>query len=246
MFICACSDVGKIRDINQDAYYYIEDDKLPIFIVADGMGGHKAGEVASNLAISTIIRHYESSKQKILSKEMFIPQFLNESVELANDNLIEEASGDDELKGMGTTVTMCLILDDEVYIGHVGDSRAYLLRNGELSQITQDHSLVGELLRIGSITKDEAVNHPKKNIITRALGSNPKINVDVFNRELQNEDKIILCTDGLTNMVTEEKILEILLSSEIPSAVCSTLVNISNEAGGIDNTTIMIIKAKQE
>lgn len=246
MFICACSDVGKIRDINQDAYYYIEDDKLPIFIVADGMGGHKAGEVASNLAISTIIRHYESSKQKILNKEMFIPQFLNESVELANDNLIEEASGDDELKGMGTTVTMCLILDNEVYIGHVGDSRAYLLRNGELSQITQDHSLVGELLRIGSITKDEAVNHPKKNIITRALGSNPKINVDVFNRELQNEDKIILCTDGLTNMVTEEKILEILLSSEIPSAVCSTLVNISNEAGGIDNTTIMIIKAKQE
>ena len=246
MFICACSDVGKIRDINQDAYYYIEDDKLPIFIVADGMGGHKAGEVASNLAISTIIRHYESSKQKILSKEMFIPQFLNESVELANDNLIEEASGDDELKGMGTTVTMCLILDNEVYIGHVGDSRAYLLRDGELSQITQDHSLVGELLRIGSITKDEAVNHPKKNIITRALGSNPKINVDVFNRELQNEDKIILCTDGLTNMVTEEKILEILLSSEIPSAVCSTLVNISNEAGGIDNTTIMIIKAKQE
>ena len=246
MFICACSDVGKIRDINQDAYYYIEDDKLPIFIVADGMGGHKAGEVASNLAISTIIRHYESSKEKILNKEMFIPQFLNESVELANDNLIEEASGDDELKGMGTTVTMCLILDDEVYIGHVGDSRAYLLRNGELSQITQDHSLVGELLRIGSITKDEAVNHPKKNIITRALGSNPKINVDVFNRELQNEDKIILCTDGLTNMVTEEKILEILLSSEIPSAVCSTLVNISNEAGGIDNTTIMIIKAKQE
>lgn len=246
MFICACSDVGKIRDINQDAYYYIEDDKLPIFIVADGMGGHKAGEVASNLAISTIIRHYESSKQKILNKEMFIPQFLNESVELANDNLIEEASGDDELKGMGTTVTMCLILDNEVYIGHVGDSRAYLLRNGELSQITQDHSLVGELLRIGSITKDEAVNHPKKNIITRALGSNPKINVDVFNRELQNDDKIILCTDGLTNMVTEEKILEILLSSEIPSAVCSTLVNISNEAGGIDNTTIMIIKAKQE
>ena len=246
MFICACSDVGKIRDINQDAYYYIEDDKLPIFIVADGMGGHKAGEVASNLAISTIIRHYESSKQKILNKEMFIPQFLNESVELANDNLIEEASGDDELKGMGTTVTMCLILDNEVYIGHVGDSRAYLLRDGELSQITQDHSLVGELLRIGSITKDEAVNHPKKNIITRALGSNPKINVDVFNRELQNEDKIILCTDGLTNMVTEEKILEILLSSEIPSAVCSTLVNISNEAGGIDNTTIMIIKAKQE
>lgn len=246
MFICACSDVGKIRDINQDAYYYIEDDKLPIFIVADGMGGHKAGEVASNLAISTIIRHYESSKEKILNKEMFIPQFLNESVELANDNLIEEASGDDELKGMGTTVTMCLILDNEVYIGHVGDSRAYLLRNGELSQITQDHSLVGELLRIGSITKDEAVNHPKKNIITRALGSNPKINVDVFNRELQNEDKIILCTDGLTNMVTEEKILEILLSSEIPSAVCSTLVNISNEAGGIDNTTIMIIKAKQE
>lgn len=246
MFICACSDVGKIRDINQDAYYYVEDPTLPIFIVADGMGGHKAGEVASNLAISTVIRHYEKCREKLIKKEMFIPQFLNEAVEYANDNLIEESKSDNELKGMGTTVTMCLILDGEMYVGHVGDSRAYLLRDKELTQITQDHSLVGELLRIGSITKDEAVNHPKKNIITRALGSDPKIKVDVFNRELKRGDKIILCTDGLTNMVTEGKILDILLSDENPSAICSTLVNISNEAGGIDNTTIMIIKANEE
>ena len=246
MFICACSDVGRVRDINQDAFYYIEDKELPIFIVADGMGGHKAGEVASNLAISTVVRHYEACREKIVNREMFIPQFLNEAVELANDNLIEEARSDDELKGMGTTVTMCLVLDGEMYIGHVGDSRAYLLRDEELIQITQDHSLVGELLRIGSITKDEAVNHPKKNIITRALGSDSKIKVDVFTRELRRDDRIILCTDGLTNMVSEEEILKVILTDKNPSAICSTLVNISNEAGGIDNTTIMIIKAKEE
>ena len=141
---------------------------------------------------------------------------------------------------------MCLVLDQELYVGHVGDSRAYLLRDGELTQITQDHSMVGELLRTGSITKEEAVNHPKKNIILRALGVRKDLKVDVFTRNLTDGDKVVLCTDGLTNMVTDEKIMEIMKNEEDSSSTCSTLVNISNENGGIDNTTIMLISAKRE
>lgn len=244
MFICACSDVGKVRDINQDAYFYIEDEVLPIFIIADGMGGHKAGEVASNTAISKIVSYYEANKERIINEEMFVPQFINESVAIANEELIKESENDDELKGMGTTITMCLILDQEAYIGHVGDSRAYLLRDGELKQLTQDHSMVGELLRTGSITKEEAMNHPKKNIIMRALGTKKDLKADIFTKNLINGDRVVLCTDGLTNMVTDEKILEIINNEEESSSTCSTLVNISNENGGIDNTTIMLIKAK--
>ena len=246
MFICACSDVGKVREINQDAYFYIEDKVLPIFIIADGMGGHKAGEVASNAAISKIVSYYKANKEKMINKEMFIPQFINESIAIANKALIEESTNDEELKGMGTTITMCLVLDQELYVGHVGDSRAYLLRDGELTQITQDHSMVWELLRTGSITKEEAVNHPKKNIILRALGVRKDLKVDVFTRNLTDGDKVVLCTDGLTNMVTDEKILEIMKNEEDSSSTCSTLVNISNENGGIDNTTIMLISAKRE
>lgn len=246
MFICACSDVGRVRDINQDAYFYIEDEVLPIFIIADGMGGHKAGEVASNTAISKIVSYYQANKENIINKEMFVPQFINESVNIANQELIKESANDEELKGMGTTITMCLVLDKEAYIGHVGDSRAYLLRGDELTQITQDHSMVGELLRTGSITKEEAMNHPKKNIIMRALGTRKDLKTDVFTRNLISGDKIVLCTDGLTNMVTDEKIIDIIKNEEDESSTCSTLVNISNDNGGIDNTTIMIIKAKQE
>lgn len=246
MFICACSDVGKVREINQDAYFYIEDELLPIFIIADGMGGHKAGEVASNTAISTIVSHYEENKEKMIGKEVFIPEFINKSIELANKKLIEESENDEELKGMGTTITMCIVLEKELYIGHVGDSRAYLLRDEKLKQLTQDHSLVGELLRTGSITKEEAMNHPKKNVIMRALGSNKDLKVDIFTRDMEQGDRIVLCTDGLTNMVSEERILETLVNDENPSSICSELVNISNELGGIDNTTIMLIKAREE
>lgn len=246
MFICACSDVGKVREINQDAYFYIEDKVVPIFIVADGMGGHKAGEVASNLAISAIASYYKANRDKIENEEMFVPQFINESIAKANEKIIEESQNDEELRGMGTTITMCIIFGDEIYIGHVGDSRAYLLRDDELTQLTQDHSLVGELLRTGSITKKEAMNHPKKNVITRAVGTDSKLSVDIVNRELNLNDKIILCTDGLTNMVSEERILETVKIDENIFESCSKLVNIANEIGGIDNTTIMFIQAKQE
>ena len=246
MFICACSDVGKVRKINQDAYFYLDDEELPIFIVADGMGGHKAGEVASNLAISAIHECYKANKEKIINQEMFVPKFINESIALANERLIKEAENDETLKGMGTTITMAIIFQKELYIGHIGDSRAYLIRDGELKQLTQDHSLVGELLRTGSITKEEAFNHPKKNIITRALGTENNINVDIITKDLIDKDIIILCTDGLTNMVSEERILDTIINEKELSDTCNILVNTANELGGIDNTTMMVIRNKDE
>lgn len=246
MFICACSDKGKVRDINQDAYYHLDDEQMPIFIVADGMGGHKAGEVASNLAISTIRDYYEKNKEKMLNEKMFIPKFMNESMEYANEVLFKKSSEDEEFNGMGTTITMAIIFKDELYVGHVGDSRAYILRNDELIQITQDHSFVGELLRIGSITKEEAFNHPKKNIINRAIGTNESVKVDVVTRELEDDDIVLLCTDGLINMVSEERIIDTIKNTESTADVCNILANTANELGGIDNITIMIMKNKKE
>lgn len=245
MFICACSDVGKVREINQDGYFYFDDEKLPIFIVADGMGGHKAGEIASNLAISTIEDYYEDNKEKIIAKEMFVPKFINESISLANEKILKESQNDESLRGMGTTVTLAIRFEKELYIGHVGDSRAYLLRENKLTQLTHDHSLVGELLRTGSITKEEAFNHPKKNIITRALGTDDSINVDVVTKELMIKDIVILCTDGLTNMVSEERIVDIITNTENMTDTCNILANIANELGGTDNTTILIMRNKE-
>ncbi|AFS78686.1 protein phosphatase-2C [Gottschalkia acidurici 9a] len=246
MFICACSDIGKVREINQDSYFYFDDEKLPIFIVADGMGGHKAGEIASNLAISVIKEYYEKNKENIINGEMFVPKFINESIDLANEEIIKEANEDESLKGMGTTVTMGIMFEKDIYVGHVGDSRAYLLRDNKLIQLTHDHSLVGELLRSGSITKEEAFNHPKKNIITRALGTNSNVNVDIVTKEVTTKDIIILCTDGLTNMVSEERIVDVVNNTENMTDSCNILANTANELGGIDNITIMIMRIKEE
>lgn len=242
MFICACSDVGKVRNINQDSYYYSDDSKLPLFVVADGMGGHNAGEVASTLAIDTIKESYESEKENITQGNLDIPRFINSVLFQANEKILKEAKENQSCVGMGTTITLGIIYDNELFIGHMGDSRAYLFRKQELFQLTQDHSLVAELVRNGSISSDEAVNHPQKNIITRALGTDVEIKVDIINRKLENEDIIILCTDGLTNLVNDLKIKEVLENCLELRQACCLLTDAANESGGYDNTTVMIIR----
>ncbi len=242
MFIYACSDVGKVRNINQDSYYYSDDSKLPLFVVADGMGGHNAGEVASTIAIDTIKDIYEKEKENITEGYLEIPRFINSVLFDANEKILKEAKENKSCVGMGTTITLGIIFNNEIFIGHMGDSRAYLFRKPELYQLTQDHSLVAELVRNGSISSEEAVNHPQKNIITRALGTNSNIKVDITNRELESGDLIILCTDGLTNLVNDLQIKEVLVNSlELPQA-CSLLIDAANESGGYDNTTVMIIR----
>ncbi len=242
MVICVSSDVGKIREINQDSYFYCDNNQLPIFVVADGMGGHNAGEIASNLAIQIIKEAYNREKDRIVEKELELPRFINETLIKANNRVFMEANEQESCQGMGTTITMGFIYENELFIGHIGDSRAYLLRDGELVQLTQDHSLVAELVRNGSISQEEARNHPQKNIITRALGTDSNVNIDIVSRDLQNGDIILLCTDGLTNMVSEKRIREILISCGDLKNICDTLINSANALGGFDNSTVMVIK----
>ena len=243
MIICVSSDVGKVREINQDSYFYCDNNQLPIFVVADGMGGHNAGEIASNLAIQVIKEAYNRDREKIVQKTLELPRFINETLKEANEKVFIESKKQDGCQGMGTTITMGFIYEREVFVGHIGDSRAYLLRNEELLQLTQDHSLVAELVRNGSISREEAQKHPQKNIITRALGTDISVNIDILSRELEDKDIILLCTDGLTNMVSENRIREILLTCKDLENGCRSLIDTANALGGFDNSTVMIIKA---
>ncbi|TAH64064.1 MAG: Stp1/IreP family PP2C-type Ser/Thr phosphatase [Gottschalkiaceae bacterium] len=242
MFICVCSDIGEVRSINQDSYYYSKDDRLPIFAVADGMGGHNAGEIASTLAIEIIEENYNREKENIINSNLDIPKFINSTLAEANNRILKEARENENYNGMGTTVTTGIIYKNEIFIGHVGDSRAYLLRKDELHQLTQDHSLVAELVRNGSISLEEAVNHPQKNIITRALGTDEEVRVDIFSRNIEKDDIILLCTDGLTNLVSDDRIKEEIINCDDLRKVCGLLTDVANKLGGFDNTTVMIVK----
>ncbi|QIB26254.1 Stp1/IreP family PP2C-type Ser/Thr phosphatase [Caloranaerobacter azorensis] len=237
-----CTDTGIVREINQDSYYCSDIDELPLFVVADGMGGQNAGEVASMLAISTMKEVLYEFKDKLLNDEIEIPYFINLALSRANYKIYKQSLENERFSGMGTTVTLAFIKSNKIYIGHVGDSRAYLIRESKLIQLTQDHSLVAELVRNGSITEEEAINHPQKNIITRAIGTEKEVKVDITSRDILTGDIIILCTDGLSNMVSDKDILKIMLSSENMQEACDKLTYIANERGGFDNTTVLAIR----
>lgn len=242
MFICACSDVGRTRKVNQDAFFYSEEKEVPIYIIADGMGGHKAGGLASNLAIHVISKMYNEFGDDLASGRMEIAEFINKSLKAANEKILEESKKDEEIGTMGTTVTMMMEKDYEMYIGHVGDSRAYMLKSREMVKLTKDHSLVEELLRSGSITEEEARNHPQKNIITRAIGTNQDVVPDIYTREVEKGDVILMCTDGLTNMLRDADIKDRLLNAEKLEGICAKLIDEANELGGPDNITVLVTK----
>ncbi|WP_427338553.1 Stp1/IreP family PP2C-type Ser/Thr phosphatase [Caloranaerobacter sp. DY30410] len=237
-----CTDTGIVREINQDSYYCSNIDELPLFVVADGMGGQNAGEVASMLAISTVKEVLYEFKDKLLNNEIEIPYFINLALSKANHKIYKQSLENEKFSGMGTTVTLAFIKNNKMYIGHVGDSRAYLVRENNLIQLTQDHSLVAELVRNGSITEEEAINHPQKNIITRAIGTEEEVKVDIISRDILSGDIIILCTDGLSNMVSNKDILRVMLLSKNMQEACDKLIHIANEHGGFDNTTVLAIR----
>ncbi|MGO1367861.1 MAG: Stp1/IreP family PP2C-type Ser/Thr phosphatase [Senegalia sp. (in: firmicutes)] len=238
----ACTDIGKKRKQNQDSYYINYNDSLPVFVVADGMGGHNGGEIASKITVEVIKNNLEIYLEKVLEGKFHIEKFIRKTLELSNNEIYNTALKNKEYTGMGTTVTMGAILDGKVYIGHIGDSRAYIIRENSIERITEDHSLVAELVKKGTITEEEAINHPQKNLITRALGTDKNPKIDIFEFELINEDVILLCTDGLTNMIKEEEIKNTINDSKDIQDVCNRLINIANENGGLDNSTAVIIK----
>lgn len=237
----AKTDIGKARDMNQD-YYYIspEQSLINLYILADGMGGYTGGEIASRLATISAKNYIESNFEKTLTEKEEIVKLIKDSMEYANMVVYEKSKENKELEGMGTTLEVCLIYNNIVYIGHIGDSRIYIQREEKLKKLTIDHSYVEKLVKDGTITKEEAINHPKKNMLTKALGCMAFVEVDVANEKLHKDDIILICSDGLTNMVEEETINNV-IKEDYKSAPLK-LIELANNNGGYDNITALVIK----
>ncbi|GAA0114379.1 Stp1/IreP family PP2C-type Ser/Thr phosphatase [Clostridium senegalense] len=228
------SDVGNKRVLNEDFVKYFEDEDIAIFAIADGMGGHNAGEVASKMALETVIDYLKKNKEE----ESRIA--LTKAVNLANHHIYKAALLKDEYSGMGTTITICYIKDEKCLVANVGDSRCYVICKDRLIKVTKDHSLVQELLDNGTISEEEAQNHPNKNVITRAIGTKPIVEVDLYELNLNEFDKGLLCTDGLTNELSEQEICNIIITDK--EDVCDELIKASKDRGGRDNISVIIFK----
>ena len=229
------TDPGRVRRRNEDTFVL----DPPLFAVADGMGGAQAGEVASRLA-ATVFREFHDADR--LAPDERVQAIIQE----ANRRIFERASADSNLSGMGTTVTAALLTGGRVVLGHVGDSRAYRIRDGELDQLTEDHSLVGDLMRSGRLTPEEAEAHPQRSVITRALGSEPEVDVDTTSIDVQPGDLFLLCSDGLTTMVGDDDILGILAAAPTLDDAARELVRAANTGGGEDNVTVVLFGVESD
>ncbi len=232
------TDVGMKRKVNQDYVYTSEEPigNLPnLFIVADGMGGHNAGDYASRYTTECIISQIRESREKNPIK------LIRYAIEEANRQLRDKAEELADHEGMGTTVVAATIIDDYLYVANVGDSRLYVIDPEDISQITRDHSLVDEMVREGKIDRDEARLHPDKNIITRAVGAAEEIKVDFFDMKLKQGDVILMCTDGLSNMVDDDGIRMVVRKSRDAAEMAERLINAANDNGGRDNIGVIII-----
>ena len=224
------TDPGQVRDGNEDAYLVHD----PLFGIADGMGGHIAGDVASQTAVETILARAGDGQPGDA-------RALAELVHDANEAIWSRAQDDPALQGMGTTCTLLLVVDDHIDIAHVGDSRAYLFRNDELTQITEDHTLVGRMVREGRLDARDAERHPQRNIITRALGIDRVVDVDTSTLDVQSGDRILICSDGLTSMLDLSEISDVLRGNHDPQQTADRLVELANAAGGEDNITVVVL-----
>jgi serine/threonine protein phosphatase PrpC len=231
----ARTDVGRVREGNEDSYMVHE----PLYAVADGMGGHQGGEVASKLALETLGRlALEDSRDTAPN--------LADAVREANRAVLDKASTDPGLHGMGTTLTAVVAGGNRVFLAHVGDSRAYLLRDGHMDQLTEDHTVVEGLVREGRLTRQEAEIHPQRSILTRALGVDGEVEVEEKSQDVREGDRILLCSDGLTGMVPEQEIERILAELEDPQRAAEALVDAANDAGGQDNITAVVLDVLPE
>lgn len=232
----AKTDIGNIKDNNEDNLITISNENVSIFAVADGMGGHDFGEEASLIAISYI----QESEKDSLNREN-LKKYIIDIFNKINEKIHVTGLQKNSVLGMGTTLTMAVIIDGYLYIGHIGDSRLYLINEG-IKQLTKDHSYVEELIDKGMITEQEAKNHPKKNIITRALGTGKKINVDIIEHKIMKNDIILLCSDGLSNMIEDNELKDIVTAGKSLDHANDELVKIAKERGGYDNITVITVK----
>ncbi len=233
------SNVGRVRTSNEDCMGLFPD--LDLYVVADGMGGHAAGEVASSMAVETA--RDSIAKNEGTGKPLLAAQRLEMAIKASNQKIYQAGKQTPALSGMGTTIVSVLLNQDTAYIGYVGDSRAYLVRDNEMTQLTTDHSLVNEYLKKGMMTSEEAERHPLKHVLSRALGTTPEVEVDMLSLPLKSEDMLLLSSDGLSNTVTRQIMLQVLKRSrDNLQEACNQLIEQANNRGGVDNITVIILQ----
>ena len=237
MRVGSLTDIGKVREINQDSFAV--DLETGLFLVADGMGGHAAGEKASQTAVEIITEKIKAGAAAASNGQLL--DLLQTSIQEANREIINASMEDQSMRGMGTTATVLVTRGNQVYVGHVGDSRAYMVRNRRIDQITDDHSIVAQLVRARAITPQEAARHPYRNVITRCLGMQVDVEADTQQRELKAGDRLLICSDGLSGLVSDDEMLQHVLSSTDPQKTCEDLVNLANDRGGNDNITVVLV-----
>ncbi|WP_195988889.1 Stp1/IreP family PP2C-type Ser/Thr phosphatase [Clostridium sp. D53t1_180928_C8] len=228
------SDVGIVRSLNEDYAGYIEEEEFKLYVVADGMGGHNAGEVASEMAVKAVEAYVKENYKEQGGN------VLENAVLFANEKIYNKAIAGSEYKGMGTTLVAALVYKNNIIVANVGDSSCFGIVDSNITKITKDHSLVQELIDSGSITEEEGRNHPKKNVITRALGTNNVVKIDIFKVDINTYDKYLLCTDGLSNEVLKEEILMEMNDINDYNTACDKLVLLAKNRGGRDNITVLL------
>jgi protein phosphatase len=246
------TNVGMKRAHNEDSFYLPVDERLAI--VADGMGGHASGEVASQMAVETVVEYFKATTEdqtltwpfKVDRGQMNDRNRLNTAIKLANMKIHEHAQKVAECKGMGTTFVSALFLDDKLLIGHVGDSRVYRVRDGHIEQLTEDHSLINDYIKMKRMTAEEAAAWPHKNVIVRALGMKESVQVDLLEKVPHVGDCYLLCSDGLSGMVTDEKIRDIVLGEQDLDKAADRLISAANANGGIDNITVVLARIEPQ
>ena len=246
----ALTDVGRKREHNEDNFFV--DPERRLYVVADGMGGHAAGEVASRIAVETIDTFIRREGEETLDAPVpsddtltVEENQLQMAIALANQRILEAGQKQKDLQGMGTTLVAVMVRDTAMTIAHVGDSRAYLVRDGGITLMTSDHSWVNEQVRLGLLTQTEAAGHPFRNVITRALGGKEQVQVEFSRHELRPDDAVLLCSDGLNTMVPDDQILRITqVHLDDPDQAAGELVATANEQGGEDNVTVVVVRAE--
>ena len=243
MRFCGLTDIGLKRENNEDYISLPDEDKgIKLFILADGMGGANAGEKASQVAVKVVKDFIKNNFVKIERNKEQLENLLRNAIKEANKKVIELSSSNEEYQGMGTTLIVVLIYRGRVHIGHVGDSRVYRLRQNVFRQITKDHSYVQELVKRGEITPSEAKDHPQKNILLKVVGGEPTVKPDIMTKGFVKGDILLICSDGLTNMVEDKYIYEIIMKNIYDiNVACKKLIDRANRNGGLDNVSAIII-----
>ncbi len=239
LHIAGLTNKGRERPRNEDNCFARADSEYALMVVADGMGGHRAGNVASDLAVSRAEQFWDELDHSVLLSPEEAREMVRRLITDANENVLNEANNSVERRGMGTTFTVGLLCGSLLTIGHIGDSRAYLVSDGKIRLLTRDHSLLEQLIESGQVKPEEAKDHPQRHILTRALGTSSDLQIDISEKKIEAGSILIFCTDGLTNMVSDDEILKIALEQSDPELLAESLIELANSRGGFDNITVV-------